>query len=82
VDGKKYYRVTIEDNGPGIPDELKSLIFNRPLRGATTAKGSGIGLYLVKMLVDSYGGKIWVEDRTYGERTNGSVFIVLLPAAE
>ncbi len=81
-DRRIYHKVMIGDNGPGIPDELKALIFNRPLRGATTAKGSGIGLYLVKMLVDSYGGKIWVEDHTYGERSNGSVFIVLLPAAE
>jgi PAS domain S-box-containing protein len=80
-DGREYYTVAVEDNGPGIADQLKPRIFNRPLQGSTSAKGSGIGLYLVKKLVDSYHGFVWVEDRVRGDRSRGSRFVVMLPAA-
>ncbi len=77
--GKKYNKVSIEDDGPGIPDDMKDKIFNRLLRGETKARGMGLGLYLVKSLVESYHGKVWVEDRVYGDHTNGSRFVVMLP---
>jgi PAS domain S-box-containing protein len=80
--GHLFYKVAIEDNGPGIPDELKAKIFNRHLRGSTKAKGSGIGLYLVKTLIDCYRGRVWVEDRAEGDRSKGSRFAVMLPAVE
>jgi len=80
--GKKYYRVLVEDDGPGISDELKPIIFDRLQRGRNKVGGSGIGLYLVKTLVDSYGGTITVEDRIGGQRQNGSRFVVTLPAAD
>ncbi|HMK47453.1 MAG TPA: PAS domain S-box protein [Methanocella sp.] len=80
--GKWWYRVSVEDNGPGIPDVLKEKIFNRHLRGGTTANGSGIGLYLVKTLVCDYCGYVWVEDRIRGDPSRGSRFVVLLPAIE
>ena len=38
----------------------------------------GLGLSLVKMLVESYDGKIWVEDRVEGDHTKGSKFILLI----
>ncbi|HUL61489.1 MAG TPA: PAS domain S-box protein [Methanocella sp.] len=82
VDGKSYCRVTVDDNGPGVPAVLKEVIFDRQLRGSTRAKGSGIGLYLVSRLVSSYRGKVWVEDRVPGDRSQGSRFVVILPAAE
>jgi len=49
--GRLYYKVSVEDNGPGIPDEIKPILFTRSLRGTHKVKGSGIGLYLVKTLV-------------------------------
>ncbi|HUL62442.1 MAG TPA: HAMP domain-containing sensor histidine kinase, partial [Methanocella sp.] len=78
-DGQRYCSVSIEDNGPGIPDENKVKIFERLRRGETKAKGSGLGLYLVKSLVDSYGGRVWVEDRVSGDYTKGARFVVMLP---
>jgi signal transduction histidine kinase len=78
---EKYYRIVVEDNGPGIPDEMKTLIFNRQLRGGPKAKGSGMGLYLVKALVDDFHGRVWAEDRVPGDRSQGSRFVVLLPAS-
>jgi PAS domain S-box-containing protein len=79
--GARYCRVMAEDDGPGIPDDFKERIFNRMLRGTTKAKGMGLGLYLVKSLVDSYGGRIWVEDRIQGDHTKGARFVVILPCA-
>jgi len=78
----KYCRVMIEDNGPGIPDIFKSVIFNRELRGTSEAKGMGLGLFLVKSLVDSYNGQVWVEDRVIGDYTKGARFVVMLPIVE
>jgi PAS domain S-box-containing protein len=76
-----YFKVSIDDNGPGIPDGLKPLIFNRRLNGSLKARGSGIGLFLVKTLVDNYSGIIWVEDRIHGDHTKGAKFVVMLPAS-
>ncbi len=80
--GKKFYKISIEDNGPGIPDDMKDRIFNRLQRGETKARGMGLGLYLVKSLVVSYHGNIWAEDRVQGDYTKGSRFVVMLPAIE
>lgn len=77
-----FYKIIIEDNGPGIPDEMKTRIFNRFERGNTKAKGKGLGLYLVKTLVHDFHGRIWVEDRVPGDHTKGARFVVILPAIE
>lgn len=76
------YRTIVEDNGPGIPDERKEDVFRRFRRGQTTARGTGLGLYIVKTLVESLGGSVWVEDRVPGDHTKGARFVVLLPAVE
>jgi signal transduction histidine kinase len=47
-----------------------------------TARGMGLGLYLVKTLVDSFGGRIWVEDRVFGDFSKGARFVVVLPTVE
>lgn len=76
---KKYCKIMIEDNGIGIIDDRKELIFNRYSSGYKNTKGSGLGLSLVKSLVKSYNGKIWVEDRIKGDHTKGSRFVIMLP---
>jgi signal transduction histidine kinase len=75
----QYCRISVEDDGPGIPDEFKGKVFNRMLKGTEKAKGMGLGLYLVKSLVESYGGRVWVEDRVPGDHTKGAKFMVMLP---
>lgn len=59
--------VSVQDNGMGIPEEKLELIFERfgQVSNADTQKieGSGIGLSLVKSLVNMQGGKIWVESK-------------------
>ncbi len=81
-DGKSYCCVTVDDNGPGIPDDLKGRLFARFQRGNTKASGRGLGLYLVKSLVESYNGRVRVEDRITGDYAKGARFIVVLPAIE
>ncbi len=72
----KFYRIAIEDNGPGIPDELKStLLSHRKL------SGKGLGLYLVRTFTRQFNGKFWIEDRVKGDHTKGCRFVVLLPTA-
>jgi signal transduction histidine kinase len=78
--GLQYHRVSIEDNGPGIPDEKKEEVFHRLKRGQTKARGTGLGLYLVKTLVESFGGMVELEDRVKGDYTQGCRFLVYLPA--
>jgi signal transduction histidine kinase len=80
--GKEYYLCSVEDNGPGIPDWIKDKLFMRFQRGETTAHGKGLGLYLVKMLVESYKGAIWVEDKVPGDYTKGARFVIMLPAVK
>ncbi len=81
-EGRRYCRVIVEDDGPGIPDDFKGKIFNRMLKGTDKAKGMGLGLYLVKSLVESYGGRVWVEDRVQGDYAKGARFVVMLPAVK
>ncbi len=79
--GKDYYACTVEDNGPGIPDEMKPKLFHRFQRGKTRAHGKGLGLYIVRTLVEGYHGKVRAEDRVPGDHTKGARFVVMLPAA-
>lgn len=66
--------VHIADNGPGIPEERKSTIFEEEHMGLES-DGTGLGLYLVGTLVDRYGGQVRVVDND----PEGTVFIVSLP---
>jgi len=69
--------VTILDHGIGIPEKDLDRLFERYHRGSNVSGivGTGVGLYLVKMVVDLHGGSIAVDSRE-GE---GSRFTVRLP---
>lgn len=81
-DGRDMWCVSVADHGPGIDDAVKESVFNRFTESAlTTRGGSGLGLYITRTLVESYKGKVWVEDRVKGDRSKGSIFKVRLPKA-
>ncbi|MFQ5975464.1 MAG: PAS domain S-box protein [Candidatus Hydrothermarchaeales archaeon] len=73
------WKINIKDHGMGIPDDMKEVIFTRFQRIDEGVRGSGIGLHLVKTLVDKYKGNVWVEDRIKGDHSKGSIFYVTLP---
>jgi two-component system NtrC family sensor kinase len=69
----------VADNGPGIPPADQPRIFDKFYRGENVpddVPGSGLGLSIVKSIVDSHQGRIWVES-ILGQ---GSTFFVVLPA--
>ncbi|HEU17622.1 MAG TPA: hypothetical protein ENO06_02695, partial [Methanolinea sp.] len=66
--------VSVEDTGPGIPDSVKEVIFTRFRQNGTSGGGKGLGLYIVKTLVERYGGRILVEDRNTGRPHEGIAF--------
>ncbi len=78
-ENKKFLKIEFLDNGVGIPDEKKATIFQRAYREDKSVRGMGIGLSLVKKIINSYGGEIRVEDKVKGDHTKGSNFILLVP---
>jgi signal transduction histidine kinase len=70
--------VTVADTGPGIPRENLGDIFNPYWQAKRTARlGAGLGLPIAKGIVESHGGRIWVES----EPGNGTKFFFTLPVA-
>ena len=75
--------VTIEDDGPGIPEAARQAIFNRfhSIRpeGEAFGRHSGLGLAIAKAIVKGHDGWIGAEDRRDGRA--GARFVVRFPAA-
>ncbi|MHA2087077.1 MAG: PAS domain S-box protein, partial [Promethearchaeota archaeon] len=79
---KDYIKMEFRDNGIGVADGRKEVIFmsgNRELKGS---KGMGLGLSLVSKILKIFKGKIWVEDKIGGNHNKGSNFIIILPEAK
>jgi two-component system sensor histidine kinase VicK len=76
-EGSLYIRVT--DNGYGIPKTQHAKIFEKLFRADNVrqkdTEGTGLGMYIVKAIVESSGGKIWFDS----EENKGTTFSVLLP---
>jgi len=70
-----YIELTVQDNGPGIAEDLLAKLFEPYV--TTKEKGTGLGLAIVKRIVEEHGGAIWVESRP-GE---GAKITVRLPVS-
>jgi signal transduction histidine kinase len=74
--------IRIKDNGPGIADEEKKKVFEKFYRlgneATKRAKGTGLGLYLSKKIIQNHGGNIFVQNNVGG----GSIFTVQIAAPE
>lgn len=73
-------RVYVTDDGPGVPMEDWESVFEPFVRidGRGRSRGSGIGLFAARRLMDAMGGRVWLEPNGYG----GSRFVVALPAGD
>jgi signal transduction histidine kinase len=73
-----FVALDVSDRGPGVPDRYKRSIFDQfsQINGGKkgTGQGAGLGLAICRNIVDSHGGRIWVQDHSGG----GTVFSVLL----
>ena len=66
-------RISFADYGRGIPDEIKDKIFHERFSYGEGG-GSGLGLYIVRKIIEGYGGKIYVRDN----EPKGTIFIIEL----
>lgn len=80
-----HVRIAVEDHGPGVQPDERSLVFERFARGGSAGRrsgsdGAGLGLALVDEHVRLHGGRVWVEDRLDG--APGARFVIELDAEE
>jgi PAS domain S-box-containing protein len=68
-------RIDVVDNGPGVPKKLRAKLFER----GTTANGGGLGLNLIKRVLEAYGGSIELLEK---RAKQGAAFRILLPVEE
>jgi signal transduction histidine kinase len=75
-----HLRVTVSDTGIGVPAEEIPYLFQKFSRGKDTTRlntgGTGLGLYVVKMITEANGGKVWIESPG---ANRGTKFILELP---
>jgi len=74
-------RWEIQDNGIGIPQEAQRRLFEKFYRADNVltieTEGTGLGLYLVRLIVEQFGGRVWCES----EEGRGATFVFTLPTA-
>ena len=78
LDGKPAVRVTVEDNGPGIPPEILPEVFDAFVSDRLDAQGTGLGLTVAQGIVHQHGGRI----RAYNREQGGAALEIILPAPE
>ncbi|MFX0047967.1 MAG: PAS domain S-box protein [Candidatus Hermodarchaeota archaeon] len=77
-EGKNFAKIEFKDNGLGIIDSRKESIFKRNYKRDRSTGGMGIGLSLVKTIINNYGGQVMIENRIATDYSQGSNFIILL----
>jgi len=77
--GVNYLKIEFQDNGVGISDPRKEKVFQRGYGKHKDTHGMGLGLSLVKTIIEKCHGEIWIEDKVYGDYSKGSNFILLIP---
>ena len=74
-----YVKIYVQDTGIGVKDELKEKLFKKFVQArelpVSREKGTGLGLVIVKGIVEAHGGKVWIEDN----QPHGARFVFTLP---
>ncbi len=70
-------QISVQDDGIGIPDELKGRVFDKFVTGRNAKRGSGLGLTFCRLVVQAHNGRIWAES----EGDQGSTFHFTLPVS-
>ncbi len=71
-----FAKVTVKDTGTGIQTSVMPRLFTKFASTTNTSGGTGLGLYIVKAIVDAHGGRIWAENNNDGR---GASFFFTLP---
>ena len=76
------WKLTVDDNGPGIPDGERNIIFERFRRGdshrarkTSSPGGYGLGLSISRRIVERHGGRLELTDSKLG----GAAFVMIIP---
>ena len=71
-------KIEIQDNGPGIPEEIKQRIFEPFFTTKAVGKGTGLGLSIVYSIIENHKGEI----KVVSEKGKGTNFIIKLPVLQ
>jgi len=55
--------LTVSDDGPGIPEELQAQLFEQYVRGTAEGAGTGLGLFIVRLVTEAHGGSVTLDSR-------------------
>jgi signal transduction histidine kinase len=77
--GINYIKIEFKDNGTGMPDKMKENAFYKIYEKPNSFKRIGLGLLLVREVIQSFKGKVWAEDRIKGDYKKGTNIIILIP---
>ena len=73
-------QVAVTDRGAGIPNDELARVFDKFVRGrATDTRGTGLGLYICRRIIDAHGGRIWAESEPGGTKLTFSLPLVPAP---
>ncbi len=70
--------IEVADNGPGVAASERERIFEPFVTHKDVGKGTGLGLFVCRNIVEGFGGRVWVDENPGG----GALFRVVLPAAQ
>ena len=75
-----FLEVSIQDHGPGIPDDMVNTLFEP--YATNKIKGTGLGLAIVKKITEEHHGQVWVENTHIAPKQSGARVIIRLPLEE
>ncbi|TXT54698.1 MAG: Protein-glutamate methylesterase [Promethearchaeota archaeon] len=82
-DDNDFYKISIEDNGKGIPDNQKKQIREGTIPRKNDTSGSmGIGLSIVNKVIQISKGEMWIENKVEADYSQGTRVVILLPKAK